>query len=193
MHNRKNDPELKMRLHTDVTNGTNVLMPYKSLEARTRLQKKWRSENPEKIKIYRSRWRDSHREEERARERKWENSPRGKERRIRKRYKIRGERLLAILTAHHAKFVDGKLFGKCGICGVYSHLHVDHDHSCCPAGKSCGKCVRGLLCKHHNRGLGEFQDNIKHMRSAILYLKRWENAKLEHSEHRCEPLEIDQY
>jgi hypothetical protein len=25
-------------------------------------------------------------------------------------------------------------------------LCVDHDHDCCPGKKSCGKCVRGLLC-----------------------------------------------
>ncbi|WP_420823252.1 MULTISPECIES: endonuclease domain-containing protein [Streptomyces] len=22
----------------------------------------------------------------------------------------------------------------------------DHDHRCCPSGRSCGRCVRGLLC-----------------------------------------------
>ena len=23
---------------------------------------------------------------------------------------------------------------------------IDHDHNCCPGSKSCGKCVRGILC-----------------------------------------------
>lgn len=32
-------------------------------------------------------------------------------------------------------------------------LQVDHDHNCCP-GRSCGKCIRGLLCKRHNRIVG---------------------------------------
>lgn len=24
--------------------------------------------------------------------------------------------------------------------------NIDHDHNCCPGSKSCGRCVRGILC-----------------------------------------------
>lgn len=51
--------------------------------------------------------------------------------------------------------------GKCAICRQPSpKYHVDHDHSCCPRKlRSCGKCVRGLLCSPCNTGLGHFKDN----------------------------------
>ena len=30
---------------------------------------------------------------------------------------------------------------------------VDHDHRCCDGRKSCGKCVRGILCQPHNKAM----------------------------------------
>lgn len=30
---------------------------------------------------------------------------------------------------------------------------VDHDHRCCDGRKSCGKCVRGILCQPHNMAM----------------------------------------
>jgi hypothetical protein len=48
---------------------------------------------------------------------------------------------------------------------------VDHDHSCCNDRYSCGNCIRGLLCKSCNGGLGIFRDNIELLENAIKYLK----------------------
>ena len=66
--------------------------------------------------------------------------------------------------------------GRCAICGTKPNgerLAVDHDHACCPGKRSCGKCVRGLLCGHCNRGLGHFNDREALLARALAYLSRW--------------------
>jgi hypothetical protein len=53
----------------------------------------------------------------------------------------------------------------CEICGdVPTSTHqrrprlvVDHDHSCCPATYSCGRCVRGFICHECNVMLGTIE------------------------------------
>ena len=63
--------------------------------------------------------------------------------------------------------------GKCAICKQPSEiaLSIDHDHSCCPQrAKSCGQCIRGLLCGNCNNGLGRFQDSPDLLRAALAYL-----------------------
>lgn len=63
--------------------------------------------------------------------------------------------------------------GGCGICGSKERdLHVDHDHTCCSDQlKSCGKCVRGLLCSPCNTGLAKFQDDESVILRAAEYIK----------------------
>ena len=45
--------------------------------------------------------------------------------------------------------------------GQVMRLAVDHDHNCCPGVKSCGKCVRGLVCHMCNTTIGKLEtDNL---------------------------------
>lgn len=67
--------------------------------------------------------------------------------------------------------------GGCAICGGQSRngdrLSVDHDHACCPQrGRSCGQCVRGLLCADCNRSIGMMADDPQRLRAAADYLER---------------------
>lgn len=65
--------------------------------------------------------------------------------------------------------------GVCAICGRENYdgrrLDVDHDHSCCSGEKSCGMCVRGLLCGKCNKAIGALSDSIELLKSAITYLE----------------------
>ena len=67
--------------------------------------------------------------------------------------------------------------GGCAICetktpGGRGTFHVDHDHSCCSGRKTCGKCVRGLLCHSCNIGQGHFKDDPARLIASANYLKR---------------------
>jgi hypothetical protein len=50
---------------------------------------------------------------------------------------------------------------RCALCRVLFTLNnvpcVDHNHSCCPEQKTCGKCTRGLLCNGCNTTLGKVE------------------------------------
>lgn len=67
------------------------------------------------------------------------------------------------------------LDGKCQICQRNDvALNIDHDHKCCPGPYSCGKCIRGLLCRDCNTALGKFKDDLDRMRAAVKYLGRFD-------------------
>ena len=69
--------------------------------------------------------------------------------------------------------------GLCAICNQperhRKRLSIDHDHSCCSTEmRSCGKCVRGLLCSKCNRILGLALDSDQVLLNAAKYLKAYQ-------------------
>lgn len=79
------------------------------------------------------------------------------------------------LDEYDAMFLEQDF--RCLICGkifandsLKDKPFVDHDHSCCPGPKSCGKCVRGILCMRCNTLLGLVEDNPDILLSAINFL-----------------------
>jgi len=68
--------------------------------------------------------------------------------------------------------------GVCAICRKAdprgTRLCIDHDHACCPSEyKSCGKCIRGLLCVNCNRALGYLKDSVESAENMIGYLRKY--------------------
>lgn len=54
--------------------------------------------------------------------------------------------------------------------------HIDHDHSCCPGRKhTCGKCIRGILCRWCNMTLGNSKEDPKRLEGLISYLNKYNN------------------
>ena len=72
---------------------------------------------------------------------------------------------------------------RCGACkeplllGQAYQVHIDHDPRCCsrdenPQRKTCGKCVRALLCKDCNHAIGFFERYPQRVHMWIDYLRR---------------------
>jgi recombination endonuclease VII len=92
----------------------------------------------------------------------------GVPRQILERYNLTADQYAAMLEAQS---------GACAICkkapdptGRMKRLSVDHDHGCCPGDRSCGKCVRGLLCGTCNGMIGMANDDPERLYAAIRYL-----------------------
>lgn len=60
--------------------------------------------------------------------------------------------------------------------------HVDHDHACCTARKrSCGKCIRGILCSNCNLMIGNGQDDPAILQAGAIYLLAYSARKEGHT------------
>ena len=66
--------------------------------------------------------------------------------------------------------------GRCYVCGELPGLKglmVDHDHECCPGARSCGKCVRALICGNCNVALGMARDSVDRLRRLADYVEEF--------------------
>lgn len=121
--------------------------------------RKWRKANPEKARAIGEAWRRANRESA------WGSS-------LKSRFNMTVEVYARIFLEQG---------GLCKICknpethtlkGKVVRLAVDHNHACCPEkGRSCGKCIRGLLCHACNTSLGGFKDDPTLLRAAADYLE----------------------
>lgn len=64
--------------------------------------------------------------------------------------------------------------GRCAICYDIprnKRFAVDHDHKCCDGKRSCGKCVRRLLCHRCNTALGLVHEDQNIIEQMLEYVK----------------------
>jgi hypothetical protein len=131
--------------------------------------------NPERNRERASEWYEDNREKAletrrayyRNNKHKWKKSERTPEQKrqdmLKHRYSMTNEQYNALLKKQNSA---------CAICfSKQEILHVDHNHKCCSTRKTCGNCVRGLLCARCNKALGLFQDDEDILLKAIKYLQ----------------------
>lgn len=114
--------------------------------------------NPEKFRKLRREWVASHPEENRkmlANNHK-KNWPKYFAQRRYKNYNFSQEQYDQMFLSQEKR---------CAACGTLDPALrgrdkwcLDHAHSCCPGPRSCGKCIRGILCDACNKALGCIQD-----------------------------------
>ncbi len=134
--------------------------------------KKWRLANPEKNKILQQNWKKANPEKVKLGNQKWaKENP--------KKYEIMRQK--AHLKFNYSKLnfsyndyilLNNKQKGLCAICKKPSKnkkLALDHCHD--------KNLVRGLLCYQCNIGIGYLKDDIDILKSAIKYLRKYEEAR----------------
>lgn len=127
-------------------------MPRKDPVARAAYHRQHRLDNLERMREYDRLYQQTNKDR---------LAPLKSRRQIRYYYGLTPEQFDAMLEAQG---------GGCAICGHSDRsLEVDHDHTCCPGKKTCGKCVRGILCRRCNRGLGCLETVID---ATVAYLRR---------------------
>lgn len=118
-------------------------------------------------------WAKDHKKQvnEKRRE-KWKAYPEEAKRRALSKYHLSLEEFNGMLELQESK---------CAVCGTYlatkQEQCIDHNHACCPTEcRSCGKCVRGILCQKCNRALSLVHDNVLILTTMIAYLKGYNEA-----------------
>jgi Recombination endonuclease VII len=93
---------------------------------------------------------------------------------LRRQFGITAEQFDVMLAAQNGGCaICGGPLDRGGVTGLNGNMsgHVDHDHGCCPGKRSCGRCVRGILCGCCNRAIGQLGDDPVMLRRAANYIE----------------------
>jgi len=140
------------------------------------LSENWNRENPEAKAEYSAEYRATHKEEIKIGQKEWRDEHKD----VVKHYSLQYS--YKITLAQYSELLLRQNNLCLGCLRPQSEFEkafcVDHDHSCCPGEKSCGKCIRGLLCGPCNRVLGQANDNIGILRRLADYVEVFTKASL---------------
>jgi hypothetical protein len=163
-------------------------MPYKNqADANAAARRRWK-ESPEarrQQKAATQKWKGENKEHWNDYRNKWMKTDRDENLEVRRAYEFAREMKKYGTTVEWYRDLLIKQSGLCAICGHLSHHHgtlqrlqVDHNHDCCDIKtKSCGKCLRGLICADCNLLLSYFERFMKEVTSVVPKWDTWlENA-----------------
>lgn len=166
-------------------------MTWQQSEAGRAYRAEYRAKNREVLRAKQREYREQNKEAARERQRVWriQNPEKARAQDLRARARKDPQRLSDWQRVHRAFRNHGlrpeawaaawaAQDGCCYLCGadlVEGKVHVEHDHSCCPAGRSCEICRRGLACGNCNRSIAladDDPDRLRRMADALEIAKR---------------------
>jgi hypothetical protein len=149
------------------------VVPEESRARDAERKRRWEAANKEKVQESKRRWYVANKEKQYAARRQ---NPEKKREQDQRRYRRDREKVLeANLRRKHgirpedvARTYEAQQ-GRCYLCGDLlpadrAKWPIDHDHRCCPQGKSCRYCRRGLTCPACNLLIGHALDNPERLR-----------------------------
>lgn len=134
--------------------------------------RQWYAANTEQAKETSRRYQKANREQRREIERRWREANPERARASTQRYRRTAKARFAIEIRKHGPAIHEywavtweRQDGRCYLCTDPLDLdkawevHIDHDHSCCPTGRTCPYCRRGLACRRCNTLIGHVNDD----------------------------------
>lgn len=125
-------------------------MSWKSPQERA----KWRRNNKAKVAAADRAYYLANKEKFRDNSQRWRKADPKRWAAVQRRHKLKK---FYHLTEEQFNSILASQGGHCKFCDATENLCVDHDHKCCNGEKSCGKCVRFILCPSHNVLLGRME------------------------------------
>ena len=129
-------------------------------------KREYRAKNREKINAQSRQYYQANREAALARQKLAVTPDMARRRYLKHTYGVTPEWFDATLSAQG---------GACAVCADSNPVgpwQIDHDHNCCPGKRSCGSCIRAILCPRCNVTSGAFEDDPALLRMAAAYVTR---------------------